>query len=71
MHPLIAKALAAPKTHAVVTTYECGKVKRFETRSAASAETHAIGERRKINRNLIDRETGKTVRVVSVQIKEI
>jgi hypothetical protein len=65
---LIAAALAAPKTHAVVTTYECGRVKRFDTRSAASAENHATGERRKLGRNLIDRDTGATVRVVAVEV---
>lgn len=68
MNQLIAAALAAPKTHAVVTLYESGKVRRFDTRSAASAENHAIGERRKIGRDLIDRETGDTVRVVSVEV---
>lgn len=68
---LINAALAAPKTHEVVTTYECDKVSRFETRSAASAETHASGLRHKIGRDLIDRETGATVRVVSVEIKAL
>lgn len=68
-HPLIAAALAAPKTHAVVTTYADGTVKRHETRNAASANTHAdFVERPKIGRDLIDRATGKTVRVVSVEI---
>lgn len=61
-------ALAAPKTHAVITTYASGAAKRHETRSAKTAEMFAIGERRKIGRNLIDRETGATVRVVSVEI---
>ena len=61
-------ALAAPKTHAVVTTYADGRTRRHETRSEATAETHAIGERRKIGRCLIDRDTGRTVRVVSVDI---
>lgn len=60
-HPLIAAALAAPKTHCVVTTYADGTVKRHETRSLASSETYAIGERRKIGHDLISRETGKTV----------
>lgn len=65
---LIAAALAAPKTHAVVTTYACGKVKRFDTRSLASAENHATSERRKLGRNLIDRDTGAAVRVASVAV---
>jgi hypothetical protein len=65
---LIQAALAAPKTHAVLTAYADGRVKRHETRSLATAENHAIGERRKIGRDLIDRQTGRTVRVVSVEV---
>jgi len=65
---LIDAALAAPKTRAVLTTYEDGTVKRHETRSAATAENWAIGERRKVGRDIIDRDTGKTVRVVMVEI---
>ncbi len=65
---LLSAALAAPRTHAVLTTYASGRVKRHETRNAASAENHAVGERRKIGRELIDRETGDKVRVVSVEI---
>lgn len=64
-------ALAAPKTHKVETTYASGIVKRFDTRNAASAEMHAIGERRKIGRDLIDRMTGEIVRVVSVTVSPI
>lgn len=68
---LINAALAAPKTHAVLTIYENGKVRRHETRSAATAENYAVGERRKIGRNLIDRETGATVRVAAVDVVAI
>lgn len=68
---MIAAALAKPKTHAIVTTYECGKVRRHCTFSAKAAENFAIGERRKIGRNLIDRETGRKSRVVSVEIVEV
>lgn len=68
INPLIAAALAAPKTHKVVTTYACGKVREFETRSAASAQNHAVGESRKIGRDLINRDTGATVRIVSVEV---
>lgn len=69
MNPLdlIAAAHAAPKTHAVITTYADGSTVRHETRSAAAAETWAIGERRKIGRALVDRATGAAVRVVSVE----
>lgn len=68
---LIAAALAAPKTHTVVTTYTDGRTKRFDTRSEATAEGHAVGERRKIGKNLIDRDTGKIVRVAKVEIARI
>lgn len=61
-------ALAMPHTHAVVTTFADGAERRFTTRCLASAENHAVGERRKIGRDLINRETGKTVRVVSVKV---
>lgn len=70
-HPLIAAALAMPKTHEVVTAYADGTERRFGTRNAASAETHAVGERRKIGRNLIERITGNSVRVVSVSIVRV
>ena len=71
MNPIIAAALAAPKTHKVVTTYADGTEKRFDTRSLASANNHATGERRKIGRNLVDRMTGNAVRVVAVEVSEI
>ena len=69
--PALLAALAAPKTHRVVTCYQCGKRREHETRNLASAENYAIGERRKIGRDLIDRESGATVRVVSVEIELI
>lgn len=66
---LIKAALDAPKTHVVVTTFSDGRQRRHETRNAASAKTHAdFVERPKIGRDLIDRETGEIVRVVSVKI---
>lgn len=64
---LITAAAAAPKTHAVVTTYADGATSRHETRSAATAENFAVGERRKVGRDLISRDGG-TVRVVSVAV---
>lgn len=64
-------ALAAPKTHRMVATYACGKVYTFDTRSKASAESHADMWRRKIGRELIDRDTGATVCVVSVEVEPI
>jgi len=70
-HPLILAALAAPKTHRVLTTFADGSTRQFDTRSAASADNFAIGERRKVGRDLINRETGATVRVVSVSVSPI
>lgn len=70
-HPLIAAALAAPKTHKVVTTYADCRVREFETRNLASAENHAVDERRKIGRDLISRDTVETVRIVSVEVMKI
>lgn len=68
---LIHAALSAPKTHCVTTAYADGSVRRHETRSAASAETFAIGERRKIGRPLINRDTGLPVEVVSVTVSPL
>lgn len=68
---LINAALNAPKTHVVISTYADGKEYRHEARCAKTAENWAVGERRKIGRDLISRETGKTVRVVSVEIMPI
>ncbi len=65
-------ALAMPHTHAVVTTFADGSTRHFTTRSAASAETHAaFVERPKIGKTLINRDTGATVRIVSVTIETI
>ena len=69
-HPLIAKALAAPKTHKVITTYADGQTKEHLTASLAQANNWAIGERRKIGRELIDRSTGNSVRVVNIEVTE-
>jgi hypothetical protein len=71
MNPLIEAALAAPKTHAVVTLYADGSAKRHETRSLASAENFATGERRKVGRSLINRETGSAVEVVGVTVEAL
>lgn len=65
-------ALAArPKTHRVSTRYACGKVRTFDAHSAAAADNFATGERRKVGRDLIDRESGATVRVVAVDVAEL
>lgn len=68
---LIRRVQALPKTHRVVVFYECGKMRTHDTHSAASAESFALRERRKIGRDLIDRLTNKTVRVTAVDILDI
>lgn len=68
---LISDRLAAPKTHKVVTTYEDGSAKEHSTASLAQAKNWAIGENRKVGRDLLDRATSCVVRVVSVEILEI
>ncbi|GAA4108687.1 hypothetical protein ACFFTN_01290 [Aminobacter aganoensis] len=64
----LAEQLARPMTHRVVTTYADGNTKSHDTFGAAQAENWAVGERRKIGRDLTDRTTGSTVRVVSVEV---
>lgn len=68
---IIRRVQALPKTHRVVVTYECGKMRTHDTHSAASAENYANHERHKIGRDLINRDTGAIVRVISVDVIEI
>lgn len=66
------EALAAlPREWRVTTHYESGATRHHDTHTAAQAENFAIGERRKIGRDLIERATGRTVRVVKVTIGRI
>jgi len=60
--------LARPLTHRVTTLYAGGGVKTHDTRSLGAAENFAKGESRKIGRDLIDRATGETVRVIAVMV---
>lgn len=71
MNALIAAHLAKPITHNVVTVYADGAERKHGVRSLDQGETFAIGERRKIGKELISRETGETVRVVSVSVEAI
>lgn len=71
MNPLLAAVLAMPMTHRVLVTYADGSTRYFDTRSLASANNHAIGERRKIGKKLISRSTGEPVMVVSVDVVAI
>lgn len=67
----LATQLARPLTHRVTITYQDGKQRTHDTRSESAAQNYATGERRKIGRDLINRETGERVRVVSVTISAI
>lgn len=68
---LLARISAMPHTHKCVTRFADGRTREFTTRSAASAEMHATLERRKIGRELINRDGGATVRVVAVTVERI
>lgn len=66
------EALAAkPRNWRVTTHYTDGRTRHHDTHSAAQAESYAVGERRKIGRDLISRETGEPVRVERVAIAKI
>lgn len=67
----IAARIAAPKHFRITTTYASGVTKTRDVETMGQAENWATGERRKIGRDLIDRGTGDTVRVVSVNITGI
>lgn len=65
---IILAMLAKPVTHEVVTTFADGSTRRFGVRSKPQGENYAVGERRKIGRDLINRETGDIVRVIAVEV---
>lgn len=67
----IAAELDKPMTHKCVTLYADGSTKEHQAQSLAQAHNWAIGERRKIGNDLIDRATGKTVRVIDVYVAGI
>lgn len=62
---------AKPRNWRVTTHYADGRARHHDTHSVARAENYAIGERRKIGRDLISRETGEPVRVERVTITKI
>ena len=65
---ILAAMLARPMTHEVVTVFADGETRAFPVRSLAQAENYAVGERRKIGRDLVNRDTGETVRVIAVEV---
>lgn len=66
------EALAAqPRNWRVTTHYAGGASKSYAAVNEAGANNYAIGERRKIGRYLISRETGERVLVTGVTIAQI
>lgn len=68
---IVAAMLARPMTHEVVTVFADKTTRRFPVRSLAQAENYAVGESRKIGRDLINRETNAVIRVIEVLIKAL
>ncbi len=68
---LIATRLAAPKKFEVVTLFADGTSRSFKTETRGQADNYAVGEKRKIGRSLINRETGSTVEVVDVYVDQL
>lgn len=65
---LLARRLAAPKQFEVVTLFADGTARRFETETRGQADNYAVAERRKVGRQLVNRDTGATVEVVDVYV---
>jgi hypothetical protein len=59
----------APKPWNVVSYYEDGRQHILPVRNRAAADQAASIASRKLNKNLIDRETGATVRIVRVSVE--
>lgn len=68
---LINAALAAPKTHATIITYSDGSQHYYEHRSELVANNHLKNYRGQMGRDLISRTTGKTIRLVSCEVRAL
>jgi len=68
---IIARMQSMPKAYAVVTRFADGAERRHETATEGQARNYAVGESRKIGRDLINRETGGPVRVIAVDIVKL
>lgn len=68
---LISRMQSMPKAFAVVTRFADGAQRRHETATEGQARNYAIGESRKIGRELINRDTGASVRVISVDVVKL
>lgn len=68
----LAAQFARPLTHRVTVAFEDGTTRTHDCRSAGAAENYATGERRKIGKTLLSRETGAPVaRVIAVTIEAL
>jgi hypothetical protein len=65
---LIARMQAMPKKFEVVTLFADGTSRSYQTATRGQADNYAVGERRKVGRVLINRDTGAEVRVVDVYV---
>ncbi|NTZ60010.1 hypothetical protein G6L24_06760 [Agrobacterium tumefaciens] len=68
---LIATSLAAPKKFEVVTLFADGTSRSHKTETQDQAENYAVGEKRKVGRSLINRETGTNVRIAAVSVASL
>lgn len=67
----IRSKLAREKRYRVTTVYADGGTRTHDVHSLGQADNYALVESRKIGRDLIDRQTGKTVRVTDVVIEPL
>jgi hypothetical protein len=66
------EALASgPKPWLVTTTYEDGRVRTLRQPMEVQARNYAEREGRRIGVDLIDRDTGNTVRIKSVTVEYV
>lgn len=65
---LIARMQSMPKAFEVVTLFADGTSRAYQTATRGQADNYAVGERRKVGRQLASRETGATVEVVDVYV---
>lgn len=65
---LIARMQAMPKAFEVVTLFADGTSRAHQTVTRGQADNYATGERRKVGKFLLNRDTGAEVCVVDVYV---
>lgn len=65
---LIDRMQSMPKAFEVVTLFADGTSRSHQTATLGQADNYAVGEKRKIGRALMNRDTGDIVSVVSVEV---